>query len=308
MSTYLPTAGGFIAAPPFRHRGAILHGMLLPGSKVLQQSLVNATLNRCPGMAFEVLSPLVLLTALYVSEVTSTDEDWAGRGVTSEVDIGVWTLVGGGRDGDRAMRWHPQYLFVDSATAMAIGREIYGFPKHLARVIRADPDPDPKDPRVAVELQTIEVLGPSEKPSPCQPIQITLATDPAPLRAKREPDAINRETLASELGEVLFEYAFDALPVDPPYLGGLPAIFLRQYRDIVDPRRAAYQAVTTLDIAADGVPRGIGFLPEGIEVLFPLVQSLNIGPLLGLNVSTRPVGPAFWMDFDFTAGFGAEYG
>lgn len=305
MSDFLPTAGNFIAAPPFRHRGAILHGMLLPGSKPAQQGLLDATLNRRPGLQFEAVSPLVLLTALYVEAVTSTDELWDGRGVTSEVDIGVWTLVSGGRGGDRSLRWHPQYLFVDSAAAMAIGREIYGFPKHLAEIARASEALD--DPRVEVRLQAIETLGELQKPSLCRPIRITLPA-PNPLKLTREGDAIDRETLARELGEALYEGALYAPAVDPPYLGGMPAVFLKQIRDIADARRAAYQAVTVLEIAAEGLPRGMGRLPDGIEVLFPLIESLNLGPLLGLDLTTRPVGPAFWIDFDFIAGFGAEYG
>lgn len=298
--SYIATAAGYIAAPPFAHRDALLHGVLLQGSKSAQQGLVDATLNRRPGLRFEAVSSLVLLTALYVDSVTSLDPLWAGRGLTSETDIGFWVLVKGGHAGSNALHWHPISLFVDSAPALAIGREIYGFPKHLARIDRpARPSND--DPTVEVWMDAFPKFGPQARPQLCKVAAIQVASS-----VPGGGDASLSETqLKLEMGAALFGAAA-SLAVLPPYFS-MPQLYLKQFRDIVRPNEACYQAVTVSDLRLDRL-HGLGRLPSGLTVHTPRLDSVDFGRALGLAPISSPVGPAFWISFDFTAGAGSELG
>jgi hypothetical protein len=301
LGPYIATSGGYIAAPPFAHRGAVLHGMLLQGAKSAQQSLIDATLNRRPGLRFEAVSSLVLLTAMYVDEVTSLDPLWADRGVTSEIDIGFWVLVKGGPPGADTLRWHPIGLFVDSAPALAIGREIYGFPKHLAKVQRAA-SPSNSDPAVTVTMDAFPKFGPQARPQPCVVVDIAVT---GAAEAKAEDLSFTAAQLQQELSDALSGGVLP-LSVLPPYFG-MPQVYLKQFRDVTDPSLACYQAVTVADMRLEKL-HGMGRLPGHLTVHVPRLDSINIGRDLGLSETSAPIGPAFWIGFDFIADAGAELG
>ncbi len=296
---YIATAAGYIAAPPFAHRNAVLHGVLLQGSKSAQQALVDATLNRRPGLRFEAVTSLVLMTALYVESVTSLDPLWADRGLTSETDIGFWVLVKGGPVGSNALHWHPISLFVDSAPALAIGREIYGFPKHLARIDRPARAND--DPTVEVWMDAFPKFDPQARPQPCKVVEI--AVDPH-LAAEADR-SLNTAQLQLEMGVTLLG-ADAPLAVLPPYFS-MPQLYLKQFRDIVRPNEACYQAVTVSDLRMDTL-HSMGRLPNGVTIHTPRVDSVDFGRALGLAETSSPIGPAFWISFDFIAGAGSELG
>jgi hypothetical protein len=87
--------------------------------------------------------------------------------------------------------------------------------------------------------------------------------------------------------------------------GGLvPMFFLRQFRDVAEPDRAAYQAIieAPCDLTAW---RGGGFLDEHVLT----IQACASHPLardLGLPSHPIETGFGFWADFDFDVACGKE--
>jgi hypothetical protein len=291
MPQFIDLPGGYIATPPFKHTGAMLHGFLVGSDGDRLQALLDATLNRVPGMRFEAVGNHVLFTALYVDAVTSTSGHWADRGLASESDVGLWLLTRGGRVGQQErLRWWPTYLFVDSGPALAIGREIYGFPKHMARIVRQTEDLN-ADPRVEVRTLFFRDSHPTARPS-----------DAALLTVRCEPESLGDDglvTLASiEANLVKWFPQVDDLQL--PYLA-MPMVMLRQLRDWDDPDRAIVQSLAALEIATIGLPKP-GIILSPAELVIQASDSHPIRQQLALAEVNPAVGPVFKVGMDFVAG------
>jgi hypothetical protein len=296
--------GGYVAAPPFLHRGAVLHAFMMRGDQATLQALVANTLNRAAGMQFDVVTDLVLFTALYVSSVTSTDPRWGGRGTAPETDIGFWVLTRGGRIGQPPkLRWWPTYLFVDSGPALVIGREIYGFPKHMGRINRSSGDLA-TDPRVAVTTQFFREASPDARPVTDTLVQLRPAAAALPvLAAGQIAPGMSVEALDAGVGMLVH----DGLPPAPsaglPYVS-MPMVLLTQFRDAATPSETVCQAVIALDVAVQGVPN-IGAIFDPVELVLQDAVSHPIASQHGLTQINRPVTPIIRVEMDFVADRGA---
>jgi hypothetical protein len=123
--------------------------------------------------------------------------------------------------------------------------------------------------------------------------------------AKAEDLSFTAAQLQQELSDALSGGVLP-LSVLPPYFG-MPQVYLKQFRDVTDPSLACYQAVTVADMRLEKL-HGMGRLPGHLTVHVPRLDSINIGRDLGLSETSAPIGPAFWIGFDFIADAGAELG
>ncbi len=303
-SVYIETPGNVVAMPPFLHQGATLHALLLPSSHTTLQGLVDVTLNKMPGVHFNVEGNLVLMTAVYVTSVTSTNPLWADHGLASETDIGFWILTKGGPTGaPPQLRWWPVYLFVDSGPALVIGRELYGFPKHMATFERDSDDLD-NDLGVRVRTQFFQVY--SETAHPVTDVLVSIKrTKPPSLLAQVAAlvgEVVPVKEMNRRIGEAIYAGSLNAPDVPLPYLG-LPMVFLRQLRDIANPSRAAVQNVTAVVAGVTGALPRVTMIKDDFAVTCAPADSHPIAAHLGLQPSTRPALVArVGLDFVVPAG------
>src|SRR5262249_34522151 len=116
------------------------------------------------AVQFRAVSSYVFLTALYQPRVQSSDAVDRTTGYVEEIDLAFWILTFGGRSDAMSswtLRWFRVWLFVDTGSAIAAGREVFGYPKHQAwfsRPISATP----RDAAVTVETLAFEHAGPDE--------------------------------------------------------------------------------------------------------------------------------------------------
>jgi hypothetical protein len=264
--------------------------------------------------------PAVMVVAADIKRGHSKSPADAPKGWCAERDMGFWVPVARGRfdDDDPAdfeieqIGWYQPYLFIDNAAAVFVGRETYGFQKAFAKCdLPTSPD---DDSRFRVETLVIDTFTPQTCAKVEELYRLERA-DGGPLGAL-ETSISSFTELVVESSARLARHFFGraGLPMPTWELvknlyaslkdGLVPMFFLRQFRDVAEPDRAAYQAI--IEAAADMTAwRGGGFLDEHVLTIRECA-SHPIAKDLGLGRGRIETGFGFWADFDFDIGLGRE--
>lgn len=295
MPRFINLAGELIAPPPYRHTEAIQHGLLFATDKGRLQGLVDRTLNRVPHLHFDVVSGHVLLIALFVGSVTTIAPGYEDRGVGSETDIGFWIQVRGGRLGQPPRsHWFPAYLFVDSAGAMAIGREVYGYPKHMGHPQRTNPD-DADDLEFSLTTDFFPRYGPTQRPVTATLFAIVRdAGAPPPRAVGGATTAALAAAWDAVCGDVTADFGL-------PYLA-MPMIFVKQFRSIENGFDACYLAAAAVAVRSTRL-RSTALIVDRLYLQITPAANIDIAADLGLVSGARPL-LAMRLDHDFDVGFG----
>ncbi len=295
MPAYLNVPGNPVPPPPYLHTGALLHALWFDADRGKLQAILDTTVNRAPGFRFETVAAGVMLIALHVEAVTSTAPGHDGRGSAPETDVGWWMLTRGGRIGaKRELRWFPIYMWVSSAGALTVGREVYGYPKLLGRAVRASAGRD--DARLELRTDHFIRFAPDARVSLDAPL----------FAIQRDGDGADEilppllnAGLANAVG--LVDEMADAAALRP--FGGMPMLFVKQARDIANARDTAYLGLAAATVRPDAV-RSVAWLGGTHRLIVHPSASLPITADLGVQTGDR-ARLAFRVEQDFTAGFGA---
>jgi hypothetical protein len=297
MALFAQLPGDVVGAPPYRATGCLMQGLFLQGDRGAQQAFCDLALNN-PGdgaVTFEAVTDLVLMTAIYADAMGSTNPPDRDKGVMQEYDLGFWTAIHGGVTGQEAT-WRtyflPSYLFVDSAPAMASGREIYGYPKTAATF--QDRRSDPDDATVTVVVQHFPTFGPTERPVAEPLLTVTIdapgAAAPGPLATIEAAWDLFKGVAPVHSGFLL-----------PPWPGlGMPQIMLRQARDAVTLGDAAMQEIL---VVTPQLVRVTGVGPLHAPTTVTLTPSASHPIMETLGLAPSQVGRlGFWIEQDFEVG------
>lgn len=293
----VPVPGDIVGIPPYRAEGGHMHVLLLEGDRATQQREVcDLLLNHPSGgaLTYRAISDKVMLAALYVDTMRSLDPVDGRKGVIREWDLGFWTAVHGGPTHDKRQwkfGWVPSFLFVDTASAMASGREVYGYPKTLAAWRRRQLVPQD----ASVELCVLHYAqhAPTARPQE----QVLVQISPQKPDAADGPDTRQLDAAFWSDAGLPAELVRDALPI-PSDILSMHQVMLRQVRDPLKPGLAQHQAVIEVDVKSDP-PRGAGVLPGKWHVDLLPSASHPIARTLGLQARST-TGLAFWVEQDFT--------
>lgn len=296
---FVSLPGDIVGSPPYLARDCLMQAMFLEGDREAQQAFCDLALNAPSGgrLAFRAITGKVLLTAIYSQTLGSEDPPDRDKGVVQEWDVGFWTAVHGGRRGEEdswSTYWLPSYLFVDTAAAMASGREIYGYPKTTAGF--SGRSADAADPTVTLDVLHFPVFGPAERP----------VTGPLVRISRGAPAGGHAPTLEDSLEaawELFHDFthpgpaAFEGRILPPlPHLS-MPQIMLRQSRDPVDIGRADLQSVISVAPEPTAL-KGAGLLHSPVRVDIEASASHPIMQTLGLQTSQgAALGVFIKMDF-----------
>jgi hypothetical protein len=294
---FIRTPGDIVGLPPYRATGCLMHGFFLKGSKAAQQRLCDVVLNRPAAgeQVFHAVCDEVLVTGVYVDKMGSSNPIDATKGVIREWDLGFWTAVHGGKVGARddwQTYWLPSFLFVDTPSAMASGREVFGYPKTVADFRGHDPA-NPGDPSVALWVQHYPAYSPAQTP----------VTEPLVTVTSGAPDARTPGLAESFMAawDVIGGLARHNLRHLPPWPGiCMPQILLRQVRDPVNIGRASLQSILSVTPRSRNLKPG-GFLHSGTQVALAPSASHPIAETLGL-ATTQPAMLGLWITQDFDVG------
>jgi hypothetical protein len=276
---------------PFEAHNARMYGFLFEGRREALGTLCDRHLNLAPKgtLEFEPFTQHVLLTFTDIAWVTAARPPFNDYGGNPELELTAWMLVR--QDGDLLPKLFTPYCLLNNPLAVQHGREIYGFPKEMARF------PTWTEDALAVEAYAFDTFSPT-----------TVGRFRPVLSVTRERSTIG-DVLAREfshpfeLAGKLLPHLLDVLPrpLWPPHG---PLVFLKQLPDATDGTYASYQAIVEAEIAVTHV-RSVVWRPGSFVLALGRCASHPLEDDLGVTNGAEAL-VNFFVDFDFTLGTGRE--
>lgn len=312
--------------PPYRMTG--VEGLIATRriSARAAQQWVDETLNWRPAgtkerTRFSAL-PLAFNVFLRIDAMRSLDPQHSEWPAMRESELSVVLPVVESQPGVlpdfSSLKFYPVMLCLDSSPAMISGREVFGFPKFLGSVEWSDRGgearcevagrPNDRETTRDARLMALHRAGDPLAEHPDEPLD-SFSTGLARMAAEELAGGgimedftrqIWRE-LWGDLSEgLLMTWLIDALTA---MAGPFDFVFLKQFRDITDPRHACYRCVATSEIRFSGVtsPR---FLGGDWKLDVPPHRSSALLTKLGLD--SGRIGNPLRMDFDFDLSLGRK--
>ena len=318
---YVERGGDIVYRHPFTaHRARIFHFLIQADLRALQnlldQSFSDPT---AKTVEYVPLGPYVSLNFVSTERLGSEAPDDRLAAV-SEREVGIWIPCR--RRNGGSVVWFVPYMFVDSATALASGREVFGYPKQLGDFVVEGPEAQP----TSLTLSTLacRTFGPTatactepvltiRQPAPSGPsvtpigelddALASLADLAVDEEAGNERDSLVEAVVDADLVDVLtdpFDVARTAAALIRDIQDNvLTMVFLKQFRSCEDPEAACYQAIVEVPHTLRRVG-SFAFLPRGCEVAFEVLDSEPIVRDLGLASATATPRLSFTMELDFT--------
>lgn len=299
---YIPRSGEQVYPPPYSAAGVQLYGFAARARlDALQANVCDRYLN-APlggGRRFCPASEHVMFVFNTIDQLRSMTPPFDQRGWFPEQEAAVWMLVAD-RERERLFWYHPCML-VDNSYALAMGREIYGFPKEFGwfQIPRGPAAPD----YLSVDTLAVKSWGPDV---PGQRLRLfavhrgaiggqhTLFDDLKALVSTVAGIAGLEAGFFAKLG--LGEHMLDDL-----LHTRLPMAFLKQFRDGAAPETACYQAIQEVDSRLVRL-HGATLFADRYTIDINDLASHPIRADLGLPPGPIDVEAAYWLNFDFEIG------
>jgi hypothetical protein len=254
---------------------------------------------------YEAIGSKLFVSVAEIGRVYSLDPQDVNKGWMSEIDVTVWIMARVA--GTLAIRWIPLWLFVDNPHAVATGREVYGFPKQGGQFVFDPPDRENRRfaastliiPHFSPETQMVwgPVITLEPSPAPPQPEAAGVWTE---LRSFAANLSARLSAVVSGLDAQMLSAVDNALS-----LGKSTLVFLKQFSDVADPRRACYQAIIEADCEVNTI-RKLGFTASPYRATILSYDSHPFLDVLGVSPQPQEVGHGIVVDFDFTLTLGQE--
>lgn len=308
---YVERGGETVTRHPYICEGVRMYSFVLEADPARLDRYLERSFNEPlrERFGYRSLGRHVMLSFVSTKKITSASPDQFG--FHEEQEVAIWILAEDHNKKGNDPVWTVPYIFVDHPTPPSGGREVYGFPKQFGHIqMPTDRDHSPAsmslagstlldfDPTGLIQDREIIRVERDAIPERLVPIwdsgpgpdQLTLGRALAQRRGHRID--VLKATLAewrllSALGEQLLRRT-------------VPIVLLKQFRSVVDPDLACYQAVVEVDLDMTAF-RKLGLLPDDYSVKLTKLANEPFVRELGLALDSRPK-TAFWLDFDFSLG------
>jgi len=299
--SYVERGGEQVFAQPFIAEDVQFFGFAVEADKGKLAAICERYLNQPSGRSdfvpavAHVLFVFNRLGKMYAKNPPDRDRGWY-----KEQEGAIWMLVLD--KGRQNLFWFHPYMIVDSSYAMAMGREIYGFPKQMGWF--NVPDGPQAPTRMSVDTVVAKALSPG-----CEALREQLFAAKH-VRAATIPhkDHASLKELVEHVANVLgigvdvFEHPeLDKNLFEDLIHTRIPMVFLKQIRDAVEPDLACFQCVqlclTKMTRFHDA---RLYFHSYAVEI--GDYASHPIRTELGLPPGDQRVDAAFWAKFDFEIG------
>jgi hypothetical protein len=301
-----------IGLGPYVQTDGWLHTFCLEGDSAKIDAWLKRQFHDPSGgaVAYEAITSKLFLSFARFGQVRADSPLDRDHGVVPENDAALWALARRTEPFALEIFWVPLFVFVDEGSAMATGREVYGFPKQMA----AFDVPTTKPPSAGPFRISATVLDPYARDTAARRAPIfeveSLSAAASATSADLTPPAGLGETVAKLLAEA-------SERVDASWIGGalknlsplfdLPVTmaFLKQFPDTADPTKACFQSIVEADARTLKV-RGGGWTADRYRVRVNSYDSHPFHEALGVAEGWRDVGRAIYADFDFVMELGKD--
>ncbi|WP_433932831.1 acetoacetate decarboxylase family protein [Sorangium cellulosum] len=309
MPLYIERDNNIAYRPPYVQKDAFLSIFPVSSPRSAQQAILDKELNALAnGTPYRYTAHLdyVALILADMKQVHSEDQTSGSLGWLEESDVCWWILAAAEKDGkvDHFV-WYIPYIWVNSVYAMVTGREVVGFPKSLASMHVPKDEHDLDGPFWA---EAPVVLAPDSKVKPARILDVTRSANAPRSANSAAGEASSVRDILTDALEFRFDKSQCPIELFKKFLsqllsGAMPGVYLKQFRDIVDPQSACYQAIIETNFTVTRF-HGAGSLPTGFEVRTHPMASVNVGQSLALGPGTN-VSFGFWAKLDFTVDLGS---
>ena len=308
VGDYVNYGGSQMLQQPYLANNVSYFGFVVPGDLKALQNVCDNRFNKPSGgaVSFEPAGPFVVMAFNKLTHLSSQNPPDSLKGFFTEQEAATWMLV---IDRKRERQfWFQPYIMVDSSYAMALGREVYGFPKSIAQFVI----PDGPDNATELSATTLAIrnYSPTSKGEWTKLIEVKQTAPPASGPAYSSFGDIIE--FLREVGGVLepqgsiggdIELALHTL--DDLLHRRAPMAFLKQFPDVTVPGKACYQSIVECDSAMTAFHSG-AILHSTFQVNITPCDSHPIVKDLGFaGQSVTPI-LSYFVDFDFEIGVGTE--
>lgn len=302
---------------PYMQQDAKLACFLFKAGHHELTGLCNKYLNEPMGQHPPYLYKPIPITILIYADmkVSSLNEEDKNVGWMPEIDLSFWVpILGLKRVGDLYLPDHfaffLPYLYVNNSYAIATGREVYGFRKTLG--IFDSPD-DIRNPELKVKTRAFKTFS-QKTEGVIQPLmemeRVGVQGDPPePWRDQNEAgQAITKLLAGNDQGTVSVNGIADPINLFDHLNINVPIVFLKQFRDIANTSKAAYQAIVKAPATLTAFHGG-GLLHGQYKLNIQQLESHPLAADLGLTAGDdgkySPIAGA-WLKIDFPMQEGVE--
>ena len=308
MQTYIDRGGELVYEPPFLAEGVEYYGFILDADKSKLQDVCDRYLNG-PIQASRRFVPVgnfVLLACCNLASLRSITPPYNNFGRFVELEVAFWVMT---IDTEKKrLFWFLPYIFVDNTYAMAMGRELYGFPKSMG-TISIPPSPE-EAAELWLDTLVVKKYPPLAKGEITRLVQVRRAPTGDVYKG---PTGIwhGLEDMVKDIVSFLDNQLnlFEDIrllirSMDDLLHLRIPMLFIKQIRDVVQPKQAAYQAIVETTPFSSQIHEG-RILASNYDVIIEECDSHPICSELGM-ATTGALRPkvSFYVKFDFEIGLG----
>ncbi len=316
LPDYVDRPGVQTFAPPILAKDTRMQSFALRADAAALDALCDRYLNGPArgqtDLEFRPLGDIVLLANAPMAHISVTDPIDSNKGWMRETDVAFWMPVVGGRQHGGQWRaemvaWFLPYVWVDVSTAVATGREVYGFPKELAWL---DPPAGAEDSLV-VQLSTM-VLPTYTPQTELVKKALFRIQRTGGLEAEVKQEFSDFEHAVRELvGRLYGQDGGIEIPswqlivnlIENLLTGEMPMVFLKEFRDITQPHKACYQRIVQAPAKLEKFTIGYPYL-SSYEVAISGYASHPVARDFGFAAdadgnATVPALLGFFMQYDF---------
>ena len=248
MSTakYIDRGGELVFIPPFKTDPVDFYGFILDADISSLTALCDKYLNIPLGRyeenrRFVPAGGFVLVACIDIPKMYSSTAPYSDWGWFKEREIGFWVLV---IDQDKDnMYWHMPYLWVDNPYAMAMGRELYGFPKGIGTIVLPSSAHNPD--KFAVDTLVLPTFSANTEGVVKRLVEVQKTSRKVQYgRAVSDFDELIAQLfhiMHQEEGIQFFDLIVNEW--EDFRHKKMPMLFLKQFRDVTQPAHACYQSI-----------------------------------------------------------------
>lgn len=301
---------------PYMLENARIAAWLLKADRSQLETLCNIYLNISDDkqVIYRPVSPYVMLVCADMT-IYSLAERHRQAGRSGEIDVAFWILtlalkrVGNFYVPDH-LAWFLPYVFVNNPSAVATGREVYGFRKDAAQISSIK---HIRSPEFTVDAFALETLG-SESTVEYRRLLSVKRKNASPKAeapfwtgAQQAQQAILGALAGNEAGKVMVGWLEKSLDLLDVSRAGIPFVFLKQFRHVADTRKACYQAIVEAPARTTAFHGG-GLLDGEYQIELQSLQSHPIAEKLGLQLQNGKIDATagWWVNIDFVMDKGRE--
>ena len=293
---------------PYLQKDAHLAAFLFNADMERLMTLCDQTLNVSRSFMYKyvpISSSVMLVFADML--VSSRDERDVQVGLIPETEASFWVLTVAmqktrGGYMPHHLAWFLPYLLVDEGNAIATGREVFGFNKLAAQFQKPG---QIQKPEFTVDVLGLKQFGADFIAQRERLLELSASSSADPTRSS-DLDSIKNgmaaelfRNMRTNLGGGLVEFAARFIN------GHIPLVFLKQFRDAQNTRKACYQRLIEAPLKVETFFEGGIFLkPYTLNIAslasHPLAQNL------GLKGAEQRSTLGVWMHVDFVLENGVE--